>query len=178
VGNLGIAQGLDIVLEAAALLRGEPVRFRLVGDGPRRAELARAAGGLGNVDLHDLVPVERVGAVLQACHALLVPLRAHPLLADFMPSKLYDAMAVGRPAIVAAHGEAAALVRETGAGVVVPPEDGAALAAAVRRLRSDPQAARRMGESGRAAAATMARSRQVERLETVLEQAASTRSSE
>lgn len=172
VGNMGIAQGLSIVLDGAARLKDAPVRFRLVGDGPVRRELDRAAERLSNVEVLPPVPVERLGPLLQGCHALLVPLRAHPLLADFLPSKLYDAMAVGRPAIVAAEGEAANLALETGAGIVVPPEDGASLANAIRALLADPARAARIGAAGRAAVAGFARSRQLGRLESVLEQAA------
>ncbi len=83
------------------------------------------------------MPVERIGAFLQSCHALLIPLRDHTLLDDFIPSKLYDAMAVGRPVIVAAGREAAELVEQTGCGLVIPPEDGTALADASQRLAAD-----------------------------------------
>ena len=80
--------------------RDQPVRFVLVGDGPVKARCSRkrGTGGLGSVVFRPGVPVSEVGAFLQSCDALLVPLRDHPLLGDFIPSKLYDAMAVGRPA--------------------------------------------------------------------------------
>jgi len=174
-GNLGIAQGLDIVLDAAERLRGEAVSFQIVGDGPLAGELRRrgAERGLDTIDFRPGVPVERIGEVLRGFDAVLVPLRSHSLLADFIPSKLYDAMAVARPAIVACEGEAAALARETGCGVVVGPEDGAGLATAVRELIRDPARAEQMGAAGRRAASTHARSRQVERLVEILDAAAS-----
>jgi glycosyltransferase involved in cell wall biosynthesis len=170
VGNLGIAQGLGIVLDAADRLRDADVRFLVVGDGPLSQQLRheRSRRGLDSVEFRPAVPVERVGEIMVGCDALLVPLRAHPLLAYFIPSKLYDAMAVGRPAIVAAEGETAALVREAGCGVVVAPEDGEALASAIRGLAADRTRARALGEAGRAAAAWHARSRMIERLEEVL----------
>lgn len=173
-GNLGIAQGLGIVLDAAERLRGEPVRFVLLGDGPLGFQLRDEAArrGLDDVEFRPGVPVEQVSAFLQSCHALLVPLRDHDLFDDFIPSKLYDAMAVGRPAIVAARGEAPALVRESGGGLAIEPEDGKALAEAVLALASDPDRARRLSAAGREAGRHLARSRQVERLETVLAQAA------
>ncbi len=173
-GNMGIAQGLGIVLDAAERLRGEPLRFVLVGDGPLASELREEAArrGLENVEFRPAIPVADVATFLQSCHALLVPLRDHPLFNDFIPSKLYDAMAVGRPAVVAARGEAPALVEETGAGVVVAPEDGDALAAAVRDLAAEPERARDLGQSGRTAARGLARSRQICKLEALLQEAA------
>jgi glycosyltransferase involved in cell wall biosynthesis len=173
-GNLGIAQGLGIVLDAAEHLRDADTRFVLVGDGPLGQQLRRehATRRLSNVEFRPSIPVSQVGNFLQECDALLVPLSNHPILADFIPSKLYDAMAVGRPAIVATRGEAAALIRETGGGLVVPPEDGAALAGAVRQLADDPALARRLGAAGRAAAQHLKRSSQVERLEAILVEAA------
>lgn len=175
-GNLGIAQGLGIVFDAAERLRGEDIRFLVVGDGPLSTELReeRDRRGLDTVDIRPAVPVSEIAKVMQDCNALLVPLRAHPLLADFVPSKLYDAMAIGRPAIVAADGEAAALVRDCGAGIAIPPEDGAALADAIRGLARDPQRAAALGEAGRHAAREHARSRQIERLEQTLIVAAGT----
>lgn len=173
-GNFGIAQGLGIVLDAADELRDRDVRFVLAGAGPLQNELRRERDrrGLSAVGIRPGVPVADLGALLLSCDALLVPLRDHPLLADFIPSKLYDAMAVGRPALVAATGEAAALVRRHGCGIEVAPEDGAGLARAVRALMTDRHSAHRMGAAGKAAAAAYARSRQVDRLEEVLREAA------
>lgn len=173
-GNFGIAQGLGIVLDAADELRDRDVRFVLAGAGPLQNELRheRDRRGLSAVDIRPGVPVADLGALLLSCDALLVPLRDHPLLADFIPSKLYDAMAVGRPALVAATGEAAALVRRHGCGIEVAPEDGAGLARAVRALMTDRHSAHRMGAAGKAAAAAYARSRQVDRLAEVLREAA------
>jgi glycosyltransferase involved in cell wall biosynthesis len=79
---------------------------------------------------------------------------------------------VGRPAIVAARGEAAQLVVEHDAGVAIPPEDGQALAEVVRELTGNPERAATLGASGHRAAPRYARSHQVERLEAILAEAA------
>jgi glycosyltransferase involved in cell wall biosynthesis len=165
------------VLDAADRLRDEDVRFLLVGDGPVGSGLREAAArrGLSNVEFRSAVPVSDIGAVLQSCHALLVPLRDHELLRGFIPSKLYDAMAVGRPALVAARGEPADLVAEHEAGLAVPPEDGAALATAVRELAHAPERAAELGAAGRRAAPRYARSAQLDTLESVLRRAAATK---
>jgi len=170
-GNFGIAQGLSIVLDAAVELSGEPIEFVLVGGGPLEAELqARVAElGLSTVRVRPGVGTARVGELMLSCHALLIPLNAHPLLADFIPSKLYDAMAVGRPAIVATRGEAAEFVTEHGFGMVIAPEDGAALAGVARRLAGDRHFAARLGAAGKAASGAFARSSQAARLCAILQ---------
>lgn len=173
-GNFGIAQGLGIVLDAADELRGEDVRFVLVGGGPLTDELRdrRDKLGLHSVDLRPGIPVSDVGAFLLSCNAVLVPLRDHPVFEDFIPSKLYDTMAIGRPALVAARGEAAAIVCENECGLQVEPESGPQLAAAIRALMADRALAERLGAAGKQAAVSYARSRQVDRLEQVLLRAA------
>ena len=170
-GNFGIAQGLEIVLDAAARLRDSSAHFRLVGDGPLagdlRAEIDRRR--LENITLEHPLPVGEIGSFLQSCNVLLIPLRAHPLLGDFIPSKLYDAMAVGRPVISAAGRETAALIAETGCGIAVDPGDGGSMATAISSLAADPERARQLGAAGRLAASRLARSTQVERLNQLLE---------
>ena len=169
-GNLGLAQGLGIVIDAADRLRDTPVRFVLIGDGPRGAALRADAAqrGLTNVEFRPEVPQREIGAFMQSCDVMLVPLADQPALADFIPSKLYDAMAVSRAAIVASRGEAASLATETGGGLVVEPEDGEALAAVVRELEADRPRMIAIGERGREAAANLTRSRQLEKLEQTL----------
>ena len=173
VGNLGIAQGLGILLDAAERLPAEEFGFLVVGGGPLGDWLRRERERrrLDAIELRDPVPVDRVGGVLEECNALLVPLRASTVLEDFIPSKLYDAMAVGRPAIVAARGEAAVLAREAKCGVVVPPEDGEALAHVIRSLSADRALSAEMGAAGRRAAHHYARSQQLDALEQILTEA-------
>jgi glycosyltransferase involved in cell wall biosynthesis len=172
-GNLGIAQGLEAAVDAAARL-GEGHRLLLIGDGPRLGALRDQAGSLpgANVEFRPLMPPAEAAAVLRACDALLVPLAARPELEKSVPSKLFDCAALGRPLIVAAAGEPRRLAEEAGAGIAVPPEDAAALADAVARLRDDPELAGRLGERGRAFGAENLRERGIERLERVLADAA------
>lgn len=170
-GNFGIAQGLGVVIDAAKALVDDPIEFLLIGAGPLEAELrARIVElELTNVVMRPTVETASVGELLLSCHALLVPLRDHPLLGDFIPSKLYDAMAVGRPAIVAARGEAAEFVTQHRFGLVIGPEDGAALAGVARQLAMDPGYAARLGAAGKAACAAYARSAQADKLCRLLE---------
>jgi glycosyltransferase involved in cell wall biosynthesis len=168
-GTLGIAQALPSAVDAAAQL-ADTTDFAFVGEGPvKEIVMAQAHDmGLSNVHFHPQIPLESITPVLAGSDALLVPLSGHPTFRQFVPSKLTDFMAVGRPVLLAAAGESAKLVEEVGAGVVVPPEDPDALAAAVRWLQVHPAEAAEMGKRGRAFAATRLRSAQAERLESIL----------
>jgi glycosyltransferase involved in cell wall biosynthesis len=171
-GNVGLAQGLDAALEAAEVL-GAGFQLRVVGEGPVLARLRQRAAALptGLVEFTGLVQPELAARYLRASDAVLVPLGAHPTLAKFVPSKLFDACAVGRPVVLAAVGEARRLTETAGAVLAVPPEEPAALASALRRLREDPDLCESLGERGRKFAAGYLRERQVERLEQVLRSA-------
>ena len=168
-GNLGIAQGLEAAIDAAKIL-GDGYQLLLLGDGPVRDSLQRRAEGLssGTVAFHGLVEPLVAARYLRAVDALLVPLDAQPALRKFVPSKLFDCCAVGRPVIVAAAGESQRLVADAGAGIAVPPADAEALAGAVRRLHDDPALGAGLAEAGRAFASQHLRERQVAKLEEVL----------
>ena len=150
VGNHGLAQGLDTMLDAADRLRGDAVAFLLVGEGVEKPRLERKAleAKLDNVRFLHGVPRRRVPGLLAACDAGLVILRDDPLFRITIPSKLYEYMAAGKPVLCSVGGETAGLVEAARCGIAVPPADGAALADAVRALARDPAACAGMGESG------------------------------
>ncbi len=110
----------------------------------------------------------QAAAVLRASDALLVSLSADPVLASFVPTKLFDFCALGRPVLVAANGEPHRLVEEADAGVPVPAGVPDALAAAVRALRADPERGRELSQAGRRFASANLRSQQIEHLERIL----------
>ncbi len=151
-GAHGLSNDLGVVLEAAALLRGERgVHFLLVGDGKEKPNLQAQAARMGLDNLTFLPPVAKNGmrevmAAADACVAILKPLE---LYKTTYPNKVFDYMAAGRPVVLAIDGVIRQVVEAAGAGLPVPPGDAAALAQAVRCLSADPQAARRMGASGR-----------------------------
>jgi glycosyltransferase involved in cell wall biosynthesis len=153
VGTLGMAHGLEAVLEAAEILRRRPdVLFWLVGEGARRADLEREARrrGLDNVRFEGQVPREAIPGVLAASDASLVLLRPDPLFETVLPSKMFEAMAAGCPVILGVRGESRALLTDSGGGVAIEPGRGDELADAIVRFASDPEGRRRMGSAGRA----------------------------
>ena len=149
-GTHGISQGLPSVADAAARLDQPGVKFAFVGDGADKPRLQQRVDqyGLDNVTLLPGIPSKQVPALLAAADICLVPLRDVPLFASFIPSKLFEYLAAGKAVIGSVQGEAAQILSEAGA-VVVPPEDRAALAAAVAELAADPVRRAAMGRAGR-----------------------------
>ena len=137
-GNLGPAQDLDLVLDAASILRavGDRVRVHLMGTGQSEGHLRRRVADehLDNVTFHAQQPRQLVGPVLAQADALLVVLKDDPLFRITVPSKTQSSLAAGRPILMAVAGEAAGLVERSGGGVVVEPGSASALVAAIRQV--------------------------------------------
>ncbi len=151
-GILGIAQGLETVLEAAHLLRDRPdIRFLLVGDGPCKADLMRRkeALGLTHVTFLDGQPRESMPAYFSAADVALVPLRRLELFRSAVPSKMFDAWACGCPVLLGIDGEARSVLEQAQAGRYVEPEDPQALASAIVQLAAQREACRALGANGR-----------------------------
>jgi glycosyltransferase involved in cell wall biosynthesis len=149
-GLHGLAQGLDQVLDAAETLRADPkLRLVLVGDGPAKEKLVQQAQarGLSNVRFLAPLPSDQVPPLVAAADILVVPLATH--IPGATPSKLYEAMASGRPVVLVAGGEPAAFVREHRVGIVVAPGDGPGLVEALRTLRADAALRQELGANGR-----------------------------
>ncbi|HSD51398.1 MAG TPA: glycosyltransferase family 4 protein [Candidatus Methylomirabilis sp.] len=154
-GQLGLAQGLDVVLDAAEELSElSDIQFVLAGDGTDAARLRQVAADrrLGNVRFLGWQPAERMPSFFAVSEVLLVHLRDEPLFRITIPSKTIAYMACGRPVLMAVEGDAADLIRTTGAGVTCRAGDGKELAGAVRRLHAtSPEARESMGRAGREA---------------------------
>ncbi len=137
-GNIGKAQALDTVLDAAALLqaRGSRVCFVMLGGGVEvsRLKLRAAELKLKNLVFLPPVPMAEVGTLLHAADALLVHLRKDPLFEITIPSKTQAYMTVGKPLLMAVNGDAADLVLQSGGGVVAESENVVALALAAEGL--------------------------------------------
>jgi glycosyltransferase involved in cell wall biosynthesis len=130
-----------MAVEAAHRLRDHSaIHFLIVGDGVRREKLLQRVLELElhNVTLLPRQPREQMPAFLAAADVCLVPL-ASSNITDAVPSKLLEAWAYHRPVILAAGGEAADVVKESGGGIVVSPEDPARLVEAVIELESHPE---------------------------------------
>ena len=151
VGLHGLAQGLDQVLAAAERPETTGIRFVFIGDGPLKRDLQAQAARREqkNVEFFDVQPAPTIPSLLADVDVLLVTLKGD--IPGAVPSKLYEAMAMAKPVVLLARGEAAEIVRESEAGIVVEPGDIKGLAAALQLLRSHPDLRKRLGENGRRA---------------------------
>lgn len=153
-GNLGAAQSLDTILDAAERLlkEGSDVRFFLIGSGSLSAWLSEEIQrrGLRNVQMPGRFPPTAMPLLYAAASALLVSLRDEPIFAYTIPSKLQGYLAAGRPVIASLNGEGARVVTEAGAGVSCSAGSASALAAAVGSLAEmDSAALDKMGDNAR-----------------------------
>lgn len=148
VGTLKPWHGVEHLLEAAALAR-RPWQVRIVGDGPQAPSLRARAAELGlDVDFRGAVTPAEVPAQLQGAHVAVAP---YPDGQDqyFSPLKVLEYSAAALPVVASDVGQLGDLVRDGVTGLLVPPSDPAALAAAVDGLVSVPERAERMGSAGR-----------------------------
>ena len=148
IGTVGMAAGLEVVLEAGRLLKergNTSVQFLVVGDGAEREKLEsqRAAMGLDNVRFTGLLPKSEMPTALASVDVCLVHLRDTALFQTVLPSKIFEAAAMERPILLGVGGDAEALIRENDAGIVIQGGNGLALAeaATVFAARPDMRAA-------------------------------------
>jgi glycogen synthase len=147
LGRLHRQKGVDTLIRALPLLPPEAT-VTLVGDGPERATLRRLASDLGVADrvtVTGFVPHGMVPGLLAGADVVVLPSRYEEL-----GTALVEAMAAGRPVVASHVGGIPELVRDGVDGLLVPPDDAAALAKAVTRVLANPVLAAELGASGRA----------------------------
>ncbi|MFT2189140.1 glycosyltransferase family 4 protein [Pseudomonas putida] len=152
-GNLGEAQDFPAVLEAVEALRGiVAVRWIIVGDGRMSTWLGEQvqARGLHNVHLLGRHPLESMPGLFAQADALLVTLKTNDVFQKTIPGKVQAYLASGRPLLGMINGEAARVIRESGAGCVCDSGDAQGLAEITRSLAATSVAQRQaMGDAGR-----------------------------
>ena len=151
-GNVGQAQGLDVILDAALILKDDvpKLHFLVLGRGLQLDDLKRRANDLNLDNVHFLpsVGMDKVGRFLGSADALLIHLNSDPLFEITIPGKTQAYMSVGKPIIMGVRGDASHLVLRADCGVCFEPEKPAALAEAVKGLMLLDQAdIQRLGEN-------------------------------
>ena len=152
-GNIGMAQAVGVIVEAASLLKNyRDIHFIVLGDGSSRQWMLKEAEkrALKNLHLPGRFPIETMPGFMQKASALLVTLTDQPIFAATVPNKVQAYLAAGKPIIACLNGEGARLVVEAGAGLATPAEDAKALAETILQLYSlTPVERKNMGENGR-----------------------------
>ena len=136
-GNLGAAQSVETIIDAAELLKNTPeIRIVLVGSGSRAAWLKSEIEqrGLHNVHLAGQYPLDAMPAILSRASVLLVTLKNETIFNHTIPSKMQAYLAVGRPIVACLNGEGARIIAQADAGISCPAEDPSALAQALTSL--------------------------------------------
>ena len=137
-GNIGQAQGLNVVLDAALLLKDDVpnIHFLVLGRGLKLDDLKRRAKELNLDNVHFLpaVGMEKVGSFLGSADALLIHLNSDPLFEITIPGKTQAYMAVGKPIIMGVSGDASSIVLRADCGVCFEPKNSVALAEAAKGL--------------------------------------------
>lgn len=147
-GNVGFSQSLNLAVDAAA--KFPDIAFVINGDGAARKKLEQDCARLTNVYFGDYQPIERLSEVLATGDIHVVPLRAG-LASVSVPSKSYSILAAGRPMLAAIDPgtEIPNMLRQSGAGVAVEPDNSTAFIEALSQLVSRREQLHEMGSRGR-----------------------------
>jgi len=176
IGTHGMAHSLGNVLDAAELLKDDKtIRFLLAGAGAERDALMAEANrrSLENVVFMPRQPKQQMPAVWSLCDVALIHLKDSSVFAGVIPSKIFEAQAMGLPLLLAAPtGEASSIVLGDKAGLHIPPEDPGALAAAAIQMVTDSEARAKFAAAALAAAPTHSRETQAREMLNILQMAA------
>jgi putative colanic acid biosynthesis glycosyltransferase WcaI len=153
IGTMGMAHGLETLLDAASQLRRQSsnAQFLLVGEGAEKARIKTLARsrGLSNISFLDQQPRERIPAFISASDACLVLLKKTDVFKTVIPTKMLEFMSCARPVILGVDGQAREIVEAADAGLVIEPENAEALLGAINRLSADRELGMNLGKKGR-----------------------------
>ena len=175
IGTHGMAHGLEGVLSTAAIIDDPEVCLVFVGAGSERQKLINEARRrtLRNVVFVPAQPKEMMPAFWSLCDVALIHLKNAPTFATVIPSKIFEAMGMGLPILLAApKGEASEIVERENVGLWVPSNDPPALANAILLLKNDRSLRSHLAARSRTMAANHSRERQASEVLTALREAA------
>ena len=152
-GILGYAQGLEIIIKTAHLLKGiENIKFIIQGSGPEKDKLIKLKDQykINNVSFLDPVPKSKMPSILKAIDVAVIPLKKLDLFKGAIPSKIFEASAMKKPLLLGVDGEAKKHFIEKGkAGLYFTPEDHESLKTQILYLVDNPKERNIMGENAR-----------------------------
>jgi glycosyltransferase involved in cell wall biosynthesis len=151
-GILGIAQGLDVILDAAHKASDlKDISFVIIGDGPESVRLKAKCESyqLKNLIFIGNIPRSEMSEAIASSNAYIVPLKKNDLFLGAIPSKLFEPLAMGKPILLGVDGEARNLFIEQGkAGLFFEPENSLALYESIIKLHSDKELLAKLGVNG------------------------------
>lgn len=152
-GNIGLAQGLDVAIEAMNILQEShaDVLLCFIGDGSDKVRLETLvrSNHMKNIVFLRSQPPEFVSRLYNISIAGFVSLKKDKLFEGARPSKMFPIMASQKPVIYSADGEGAEIIRKAEAGLVTPAGDVGMLAEAIARIADDAELREQLGKSGR-----------------------------
>lgn len=152
-GIIGIAQGLEVILNSAKNFINTPnIKFVFIGSGPEKDKLLqlKVEQNLTNVFFLDAISKKEMPSVLRSVNAAIIPLRKLNLFLGAIPSKIFENLAMEVPVLLGVNGEARQLFIDKGnAGLYFEPENSEALTAAILKLIEDKEMALQLGRNGR-----------------------------
>lgn len=151
-GIHGIAQGLEVIIEAADILRDhKDIQFLFFGDGPEKQKLIDMVKekGLSNVTFMPVQSKPKMPRIVASMDATIIPLKKLDLFKGALPSKMFESLASELPIVLAVEGEAEKLINDAQAGITVEPENSKEIAEAVLKLCKDPELRTKLGQNGR-----------------------------
>ncbi len=152
VGTIGLSHGLETIIDAANQTIHDPsIHYVLMGDGADKVQLIEKSHDLSNITFVDRGPHQNAIDLVNTLDIALVLLRDDPLFDTVIPSKLFEAMALGKPVILAARGESLDIVNTHQCGIGIRPENIVDLLTAIRELQADRVTCARMGANGQRA---------------------------
>jgi colanic acid biosynthesis glycosyl transferase WcaI len=153
VGTMGMAHGLETLLDAAARLQQQnpAVVFLLIGEGAEKQRIKdlSQSRGLANVRFLDQQPREEIPSYISAADACLVLLKKTDIFKTVIPTKMLEFMACACPVILGVDGQARQIVDQANAGIVIEPENSEALVHAINQLAENLQLGTALGQKGR-----------------------------
>lgn len=153
IGTMGMAQGLETVIQAAVQLQNmnSEVSFLMVGEGAEKVRMTKMARecGLRNLRFLDQQPREEIPAYICASDLCLVLLKKAEVFETVIPSKMLEFMSCGCPVILGVDGQARSILEEARGGLAIEPENADALVNAILHLAENRDTARELGRNGR-----------------------------
>jgi len=125
IGTHGMCHGLDFIVQALSKVEDKSIHFLFIGDGAMKSTIVELAKTLKleNITFHDSISKEEVPSYLSVCDISLAPLKNEDNFKTVIPSKIFEAAAMGKPTLLGVKGQAKKVLEYDGAGVCFEPED-------------------------------------------------------